>query len=113
MKPSIGRIVHFVLASGPRAGEHRAAIITNVFGGDVVNLSVLLDQHDDWSFPAPALIDGAGAAVGGVTLAQAPQWIGRAWSVYHSEVPAHGTWHWPERETCAAEPPSSAPSASV
>lgn len=44
MKPSIGRIVHFVDAEG----EHCAAIITRVWSDDCVNLIYF---HDTGSMP--------------------------------------------------------------
>lgn len=79
-KPSIGRVVHYVLpADSKRAGEHRAAIMTSAFGGENQNLTVLLDQSDD---------TGLGDFL----------WIKRAWSApYDATGTRPGSWHWPER----------------
>lgn len=81
MKPSIGRIVHYVIPSGPLMCQHRPAIITAVFPGNTVNLSIFLDQEDDCS---------VGSSHVGYVL--------RAWSISMSEEHAINTWHWPERE---------------
>lgn len=88
MKPSIGRIVHYVLPEhSGRVGEHRAAIVTNTFGGMLANLTVFLDQSAD---------DPAGV-VGAHTM--------RGWSVEYDESCKPGTWHWPEREPAAPSTP--------
>lgn len=42
MKPSIGRIVHFVNENR----QHRPAIITKVFNDTMVNLNVFCDAND-------------------------------------------------------------------
>lgn len=90
-KPSIGRIVHYVLPNGPRAGEHRAAMITGNFGTDICNLTVYLDHPSDF-VPIQGNIS--------FTLATAESsYLARAWSAHFddSEIPVPGTWHWPER----------------
>ncbi len=81
-KPSLGRIVHFVLAEGERRGEHRAAIITSVWSLSAINLQVFRDQADDT--PGYASVEAM------PTL--------RCLLVRHDENKAPGTWHWPERE---------------
>lgn len=85
-KPSIGRVVHYVLPKGPRAGEHRAAMITSGWDGPNQNLTVWLDQPTD-------LPDGVGGD---------GSWFLRAWSAPYGENQPDGTyepgtWHWPER----------------
>lgn len=75
-KPSISRMVHFVMDTGKNIGAHRPAIITNVITDDgVCALSVMPD----------AARDGVGFIL--VTS-----------STMHSEAKRPGTWHWPERE---------------
>ena len=52
--PSIGRIVHYILDEGPHAGEHRPAIIVQIWGttpSAAVNLQVFTDSEND--FPGP------------------------------------------------------------
>lgn len=83
-KPSIGRIVHFVLGNG----QHRPAIITRVWEDDspgsyppedeVVNMTIFPDGSND--VPAGSSF----------TLT--------AWgtSVHHDESCKPRTWHWPE-----------------
>lgn len=94
MKPTIGRIVHYVL--GPWdgvhshvVGEHRAAIVVKDWGGSV-DLHVFLDGVND----APPVLHHAPDADGG-KIASVPT-ILHVTSIlegFHS-----GTWHWPERE---------------
>ena len=83
LKPSIGRIVHYVLATSDverNAGEHRPAIITRVWRDECVQLQVFTDGPND----------EAHEAAGG-TL-----WRSSV-SFNDSEKPGR-TWHWPERE---------------
>lgn len=68
MKPTIGRIVHYVEGSG----AHRAALITAVHSDKCVNLTVFYSDGIGF-FPSVMLVDPA--------LDNAPK-----------------TWHWPERE---------------
>lgn len=69
MRPSIGRIVHFVTKQNPP--EHLAAIITGVVDDHHVDLTVFLR--------------------GGATFfATAAEYDGRC---------VLGSWHWPERES--------------
>ena len=96
MKPSVGRIVHYV-SYGTPGGEYgrecRAAIITEVIGHAV----------------DPATGNPAGEwAVSLCVLNPTGQFFNR--SVVQMENPSHdgGTWHWPERE-----PPEDAPQVHV
>lgn len=51
-KPSIGRVVHYVLpADSHHPGEARPAIITRVWGDTCVNLHVFLDGKNDYDNP--------------------------------------------------------------
>lgn len=83
-QPTIGRIVHYVLPSGPRKGEVRPAIITRVWSKiederspGMSNLSVFQDQSDDFGdHEYRARMAG---------------------SVYYNESGDPGTWHWPPR----------------
>lgn len=92
-KPSIGRIVHYVLAASdevlPQAvGEHRPAVIVRVWPGefgdaecpDGINAQVFLDGTNDVETN-----DGSIAVAMWTT------------SVPYSSEPKPGTWHWPER----------------
>lgn len=86
-KPSIGRIVHYVLPKIVRdyvfhdwaVGEHRPGIIVSTWDGSFINLQVFFDGSND----API---GDGAAVVWVTSVSQDE-----------ETKAPGTWHWPER----------------
>jgi hypothetical protein len=89
-KPSIGRIVHYVLKEGRSAGCHRPALIVNCFGPDVphVNLQVFLDRGNDAECEFPALH----------TPGQEYPSLGHVYSAhYDPEGKAPGSWHWPER----------------
>ena len=95
MKPSVGRIVHYVLPDG----QCRAAIIVRVWDLRTVNLSVFGDGQNDahmYKVLAPDLrgVDG--------------ELVVHRTSVSHDEAgvdpggpprgDSHaGTWHWPER----------------
>lgn len=78
--PSIGRVVHYVLKEGRSHGQHRSALVVNVFGSVThVNLLVALDGINDTD-----------------NEFNAPQ-IGNAYSVPEDQNDkAPGTWHWPE-----------------
>ncbi len=83
MKPTIGRIVHFVQSKPWRNGEgivHLPAIITAVWGDTCVNLQVFTDgtNSDDQNM-SPV------------------KWVTSS-SLDASATPAVRTWHWPERE---------------
>lgn len=84
-KPTIGRVVHYVLPNqSPNVGEHRAATIARV-DGDLVRLTVNKAAADDFQGAEADIVHGKGATV---LLAD----------VRHDEEKAPGTWHWPERE---------------
>lgn len=73
MKPSVGRIVHFVPQPGSPAAHNGAsvvpAIIVRVWSDDMVNLKVFADGPED-------------------------VWAG---SVTYNEENKEYSWHWPER----------------
>lgn len=84
MNPSVGRIVHYVLPSGPSMGEHRAAIITRIWGSgehaSSVQLTVFTDSNAEGTYND-----------------QIPNPL---WATSVTEDPTgvrHGSWHWPER----------------
>ena len=83
MKPTIGRIVHFVQKKPAGYGDalvHLPAIITAVWGESCVNLQVFTDgTNSDEMNMAPV------------------KWVTSA-SLDASNEPQPGTWHWPERE---------------
>ncbi len=92
-KPSIGRIVHFVIDGEPFKntvnGEIRAAMIVKIFKdpyneneNEKVQLQVFIDGLND------AERDGFGH-IGPSTI-----WIPGA---PHDENKSPGTWHWPAR----------------
>lgn len=74
MKPSIGRIVHYVSQFN---GNHVAAIVVRVWSDTCVNLRVFYDGTND----AP---DGESEWHTSRTLDE-------------SADPQKGTWHWPEK----------------
>ena len=86
MKPSIGRIVHYVQEKpacyqpkeGPRLMVHLPAIITAVWGDTCVNLQVFTDgtNSDDASMMPVRWITSANLDAG--------------------ETPAARSWHYPE-----------------
>jgi hypothetical protein len=83
MKPTIGRIVHFVQKKPAGYGDvlvHLPAIIVAVWSESCVNLQVFTDgtNSDDQNM-SPV------------------KWVTSA-SLDASENPQARTWHWPERE---------------
>lgn len=83
MKPSIGRIVHFVQGKRTGYGEgvvHLPAIVTAVWSGTCVNLQVFTDgaNSDDENMSHV-------------------KWVTSV-SFDDSASPQPLTWHWPERE---------------
>lgn len=77
MKPTIGRIVHFVLSGAAVPGDHYAAVVTHVWSDTCVNLFV---------FSKGAQADDQYAS-------------GVKTSVIQDESATIGySWHWPERE---------------
>ncbi len=77
MKPSIGRIVHYVLANG----EHRPAIIVRVWSDVCINLLVFRDGIND-----PGLLGGGDGYV---------QWATSV--VQNEDEKSPLSWHWPEK----------------
>jgi hypothetical protein len=73
-----GRIVHYVIPDGPKAGEHRPAVIVKVwdFFTGYVNLHVLWDGGNDAA-------DGS----------RPDPWVT---SVSYSEEQGPRSWHWIE-----------------
>ena len=83
-KPSIGRIVHYVLDSGQSKGQHRPAMIVRVWSDTCVQLTVFTDWSNDF---------GPDQHGGGGIL-----WRPSAAQDEGGENPRSiGTWHWPER----------------
>lgn len=86
MKPTVGRIVHYVLTDG----QHRPAIVVRAWGeephsapdyADSVNLQVFLDGSND----------GSESGVDWETSVR-----------YDETGKTPYTWHWPEREGAPA-----------
>jgi hypothetical protein len=95
MKPTIGRIVHYVIPPGTIGeDEHRAAIISQVHSGGLVNLSLFKGQSTDLlstSYPA--------GFFGGCILFDVDHPVCLLGSVFEDQDhKTPGTWHWPERE---------------
>lgn len=97
LRPTVGRIVHYVLPDGRSKGDHRPAIIVRVWGEDQVKAGTL---------PASALgtvqlqvFTGGGNDAADYTASGGPYASGIAWktSVVHDEAKSENTWHWPER----------------
>lgn len=100
-KPTIGRLVHYVLANG----QHRAATVVNVSGADRANLTVHLDQMNDLDVTLDhgiqmtrlhcrkgLITEGQGA----LDMMNGTLAVGSAHQDEDAKTP--GTWHWPERE---------------
>jgi hypothetical protein len=89
MKPTIGRIVHFVQekppqyqsTEGPKVLVHIPAIITAVWGDTCVNLQ--------------AFTDGSNSEIDGTNF-RSVKWITSVTLDDSGTQPR--TWHWPERE---------------
>jgi hypothetical protein len=92
MKPTIGRIVHFVQEKpasyqpkeGPRVLVNLPAIITAVWGGTCVNLQVFTDGTNSDEMNMAAV-----------------KWVALA-SLDASETPQPRTWHWPPMQPAAS-----------
>lgn len=86
---TVGRMVHYVLPSGPSQGEHRPAVIVHVFDhvNGMVNLQVFIDGLNDDPY-GTATDPVSGGPAGGVVWKT---------SVGFSEKKELGTWHWIER----------------
>jgi hypothetical protein len=88
-RPTIGRIVHYVLGNG----EHRCADVVRDWENDTPNLLIKLDGHND----ATAVSDPDARAKFGYATTNDGMHVW-ATSVAHDETTkAPGTWHWPER----------------
>lgn len=92
-RPSEGRIVHYVLAQydgvhTASVGQKRAAVITRVWGDEMVQLTVFLDASNDMSH-----LDASNAR--SFFLAKS--------SCHLGDTP--GTWHWPEYVPAIGEEP--------
>ena len=98
--PSIGRIVHFVLNNG----EHRAAIVVNYFGGDRANLTVFMDQLNDFEVTLEPdtghfkkrYIKNNLQPTGALDYSDGTSAVGSAKQDEDGKAP--GTWHFPERQ---------------
>lgn len=88
MKPLVGKIVHYV-GYDPPEGTHLAAIITETYGPDRVDIGLHM-------FPIPAwaeqirLQKDSDLAVRGAKADLS--------HVGYSSQKIPGTWHWPEEE---------------
>ncbi len=85
MKPTIGRIVHFVQRKPAGYGEgtvHLPAIVTAVWGDTCVNLQVFTDGTN--SEPSPN------------SDPQSVKWVTSV-SLDESDTPRAYSWHWPEK----------------
>lgn len=82
MKPSVGRIVHFVAQGG--SVEHYAAIVTRVWGDTCVNLRVF--YPDQREIPHHGELESSVLADFG-------------------DDPQSRTWHWPEKVDAPVDPP--------
>ena len=83
MKPTIGRIVHFVQKKPAGYGDalvHLPAIIVGVWGDTCVNLQVFTDGTNSDADETNRV-----------------KWVTSA-TLDETETPQPRTWHWPERE---------------
>lgn len=80
------RIVHYVLPTGPRAGEHRAAIVTCVedAASGLVSLNVQLTEGDVATGDSGHALDYMERPVKMATA-------------HHDANGSWGTWHWIEK----------------
>ena len=82
-KPTIGRIVHYVLPNGRNRGEHRPAIIVKVWSdnpGGAVQLQVFTDSDAQ-----------------GLSNDEIPNPSWRTSVMQDESAQKPGSWHWPER----------------
>jgi hypothetical protein len=83
MKPTIGRIVHFVQKKPAGYGDalvHLPAIIVAVWGDTCVNLQVFTDGTNSDAYETNLV-----------------KWVTSV-TLDETETPQPRTWHWPERE---------------
>jgi hypothetical protein len=81
MKPSIGRVVHYVSrgsADGVYEATCRAAIVTEVHGGEDQNIGLAVLNPEGLIFLRSIEFDECGP-------------------IDEDGTPRGGTWHWPER----------------
>lgn len=97
MKPTLGRVVHYVLREGRSAGKSRPAFIVEPWAESQddpawkgkVNLVVFLDGANDRGAHGEAWVEE-----GGSPAVYTQMWVG---SAEHDEAGAPGTWRWPPR----------------
>lgn len=91
-----GRIVHYVLDTGPNQGQHRPAIVVRDWKqpNGLVQLQVFTDGLND-GFNNEISVKETGWKEA-VTVRQVANIIWRT-SVIYSEDPKLGTWHWIEK----------------
>lgn len=85
MKPTIGRIVHFVQKKNANYGDdlvHLPAVIVSVHGDTCVNLQVFTD--------------GSNSESGLSSNHPSVKWVTSATFNEAADLPY--SWHWPERE---------------
>ena len=114
-QPTVGRIVHYVLAQGRSAGQVRAATIVRVWddAGGTANLQVHLDGSNDAGaegpnelYPTPTSVVTSATMVGGTLVDSTSSFVPlTAWvtSVAYDGISDSdgkyrpGTWHYPPR----------------
>lgn len=79
VKPTVGRIVHYVLDEGPSYGQTRPAVIVRVWTDTCVTLQVFTDAHND--------------GLPGCWLRPSKDYR----EPYEGVLPVGGTWFWPPR----------------
>lgn len=80
-----GRIVHFVMDDGRGQGEHRPAIVTQVWNEDgLVNLTVFHDGENDY-------------ARGTEPVSSTPTSVRKTSRYFDDDGKVPGTWHWIEQ----------------
>lgn len=95
MKPSVGRVVHYVAFGTPNgefpAGEHRAAVVTEVDREQTID--TVAGQREDFS----GFKKSFGQSVGLCVLNPTGMYFTRH-VLQDEEDKSPGTWHWSERE---------------
>jgi hypothetical protein len=81
-KPTLGRIVHYVLNNGPSAGKHRPAVVVEVTNEYTVNLQVFSDGTKG------TMPHGDGL----------PNVFRKVGALLDDNGHTQGTWHYPEEE---------------
>lgn len=85
-KPSIGRVVHYVLLGGASQGEHRPALIVKVEKHGSCWLNVMKARSDDFSGEP-----NSGCGTGSQSASSVVSYV------FEDASGLPGTWHWPER----------------